>query len=135
MKTVINQKVSYEANAINPFTGQLVYEEGSNEPITKIHETTTARLIKDCLVTPENPQVGFTSEEIEHIYDINTAIKEEKDGEIKFEEATFKYILKRVKSKAWGVPSIEFVKFKKYIEQVAEAKKEKKPETAETEKS
>jgi hypothetical protein len=119
MKTIVNQKVAYEAEAFNPFTGQRVTND-KDEPVTKIIESDYGKLIMDCVKIPNNPSTGFTYDEIENIDTVKKAIKESVESrEIKVEDAIFKFILEKVEKKSWGIPCIEFVQFKKDLKTLA----------------
>lgn len=115
MKTINNEKISFEAQATTINGVPLFNADGTD--LMRVIESSYAKLIMDCIKRPSS-NAGFTYDEIESISKVKKAIAEEKEGQISLEDADFNFVKVKVASMTWGVPSEEFLKFKKYIESV-----------------
>lgn len=118
MKTIQNRKASVEVIGLNVFN-QPARDEKGNE-ITKIVDYSYGELILLSIKRPDNPQTGYSYDEIKQIDRVKIAIdKIEKDvQEIIVEDSDYEFIKKKVGTMTWGVPSIEFLNFKEFIDSI-----------------
>lgn len=98
------------------FTVSIPGIDDQNNAITVPLELTYGKLILDCSDKPENAQQGFTTEDIRKITKVEKIIKtHENETQIKFEDADFEFIKKRVENMTWRFRKSELVEFVDYI--------------------